>query len=971
MSNNKNENGKIANAKNNNKPAKSVKGIHANVFSRGHSVDPKTQAVLERTYKGWTFEFGSNSEHPHPMGAAERAICEELAYRDIQRNHGSGVSITDIGGNANRHCSAGRLTVHSCNPILSSDDAVRRHPTNYKPEANYCSNTSQQCPFTPDVYLSVHSLYYLKRDDILDFVYRSRTGNLYAVVHRFDNLYGTYHDNGVDVESSYQIIESEGDIKVAMKVRGNPTAYIHDPCLWLSETYYEKSGRAMAWTGYPVGDSWIYRFTTAPNGLDTNRMVEMPLVDSLNRDDHHGTVNGVRSLGDDKRFKPTLEFLKISNVRFISCGGFTIVYRRNSRYVLVPKQLIRSVALKMVGLPRTKDSLKLCTTYMKQEIKHLDMPISMKIDCAIYGSAMAFTCNLADEIEAFNSLCSPTFRRMFDRLSKVMELVTWDRFVCCGNMAEMVEANVTVDVYNADRSSVPGRTFNVRKAWPEGLPGVESCMPLRTMKTGASYRPAEEPELKEPKPQMHSNCITFSNHIPVVSNPSFNNEEKALVNRALVDTPPEDLELWDRVRAWSRDAVEDFSRVSGTHAELFQKWNAHYPPKQREINIKALHELNRDGLNARDLDNKMFVKREVLLKGGPIYQDFDPRAIQGCSPKANVAFGPFIWHMSKILSAKWNPDHRICYTSGMTAEQIGNWRASFSQEDVTIVELDESRYDAHQGEGAYTNSNILKYHCGIEDYPYAKAVNDSLVKTKGWTYKGSRYSVPYTMTSGRQDTSVSNSFNNGTKLDFLLDTFGLDCEYKMLVHGDDSLVVIRKKMSPRAKKELENFLVEMNLRLGFSTKCKVSDQWHEVEYCSSLFWPTSDGYVLGPKIGKRLPKIGFGIRPLNSGETKAMLMGLALEAGFVPVIRKYAEYASSLLKEVKIKEFADERKQYKSLATTSHTASDETNVFFMSRYGFDIDSVEEIFMASLAGVKSVYDCVDFPLMEIFTDVDLS
>jgi len=938
-----------------------------NVFKRHHTVSKVQLLKLQKVFPSWNFDFSSGGEqHPHPLGAAERAICEELVYRDIGRLGGNLV-ITDIGGNANRHASMQRKNVHSCNPILSSDDVLRR--SNYRVDASYCDKKVQDCKIVPDVYMSVHSLYYLSPYEILDLVHRSKKGCLFAVVHRFDNFYGTLHDNGDFIESKYEVEDVNGLLHVRMNVTGNFTGYTHSAMQWLCTSYFHSGRRAMAWNGYPVGDSWIIKFAVAPLGLQSDLYKPLPLLTSLNRNDHHGPVSGVLSPGDEATFKPMMEFLHFRQSHIKSFGSYMWISRGKAKAVMVPKDLVRLVAVDMVGVPRDKAGLRLCINKMRARVKSskISIPAEMRLICCTYGAALAFVFGLEDEILAFNKLCSPSYKRLYAALIQVM---SFERFggCCCFGRGDSWVDPATALVYNEDRSSLAGPMFDAKRAWPEGLPGVESNMELAPTKEKAVIKNGSR-EFIDDKPQFFPVAITFSNYLPVVPYASHNNETVACNNRAIVSTPKADASAWAYVHACSRNECKDLPFISNDDVEGdFVAWNSKFKDSRRKNQLRAWEALKRDGLEPNDLIRKSFVKRELTMKGGEEFQDFDPRFIQGNTDKLNVATGPFFNQFSKALCAKWNKNYKITYTSGLTGEEVGSWRDQFSDDDVTIVEIDESRFDAHQGMDAHMNQRIAFEHCGLADYLYAMDGNNSMRRIRGYSSKGVKYSVPYTVPSGDATTSCGNSWTTGIKaLSFMNKFYPLE-EWKMVVCGDDTLIVIEGHMSTETKVHLKTDLVKFNLSLGFKTKVKVSHYWSDVEFCSSLFWPTADGTVLGPKIGKRLPKIGFSLRDLDLGEVKGMLLGLNIEAGHVPVIRLYAKHCLKFLRRTEKKEYTDDR-FWKSMSQKKHFMCEATDIFFMERYGVCPKIAENILDRCLTNT-SLTSCVDYSFMDIFTGADL-
>jgi len=190
----------------------------------------------------------------------------------------------------------------------------------------------------------------------------------------------------------------------------------------------------------------------------------------------------------------------------------------------------------------------------------------------------------------------------------------------------------------------------------------------------------------------------------------------------------------------------------------------------------------------------------------------------------------------------------------------------------------------------------------------------------------------------------------------------------MVVHGDDNLAVAEGHYGSAALDRLKENMISYYLSIGWTAKVKISTDWECVEFCSSLFWPVEGGYVLGPKIGKRLPKIGFSLKKLTLGEVKGMLIGLSIEAGHVPVVRKYAEKCLAKLDHVEVEHVVDARSKYKSLPVSAHKCCDETDVFFLSRYGITIEDAEEELEAILFGDLLV--CTEFKYLPFFTEVDL-
>nr|WRQ65287.1 polyprotein [Tolivirales sp.] len=998
-----------------------------NVVKRAFKIDDTLLSVLTGKFPGWTFEGHGKSIHPHAVGALERVVCEELAIRDIYRCH-PGASIVDIGGNANRHSSAGRQ-IHSCNPILCPEDAVRRHPSNYANGADYCNQRSEECGITPDVYLAVHSLYYLKPEEVLNLVHRSKKGMLVAVVHKFDNIVGVMHFNGVDHESKYQMSYVGDDLQVEMFVKGNLSTYKHDPMLWVNSMSFQCDGKAMAWNGYPMGDSWILKFISTPYKDSPRVNRSIPLIDCLKRTDYKGDVDGIVKEGDATMFEASLEFCNLEQARVRSMFGFVVIQKTGCRNVLLPKGVIATVASKMVGMDRDSKSLLTCIRYMQSACSRdklkMNIPPDMLVDCKTYGASLAFMYSMEKEIVAFNKLCSWNNQGKIGKLKQIMRLdgfteIPSNRYLfgltalagscymvnkfsskfslsklgspkslaglaavgiastyllktykggsCVADYfnGAMERCGNLVNVYNNTKCSVRAEGSAVA-SWPDGLPSHTCDRELVTPRDD-SICSHPDIEIETIKNDLFIVAPVFSQYIPIVPASNLTNEVIAVRNRGIMKVPSPSAMAWLAVKINCRKHLKFINEII-LDDNSFKEWNDKFPPNRRKQQLIAHEALRLESIELKDCFRSTFVKREPTMKGGENFEEFDPRLIQGVSHKANVCLGPFMSKFSKTIASMWNVNYNIFYTCGADAETLGEWREQFKDDDVILIEIDFTRYDAHQGKAAHQVEELFYLKGGICNYPDAKFVFDQQRNTVGFTSKGVFYKVKFTRKSGDPNTSVGNSIVNAECADTIMTKLGYD--YKMVVQGDDNLIVIRGTMSELEKKVLRKTVVAEYLKLGFVAKVKVSDQWHDVEFCSSLFWPVKDGYVLGPKIGRRLPKIGFSLKQLTPGQVKGMLLGLMKEVKHIPVLGDYARVCMKLLSHVRKEEYYVYENQYKVRASRNHEASFETYEFFLARYGVTASGASASLQVVMASVEKEFTSIlDWPDLDVFTEIDL-
>jgi hypothetical protein len=109
----------------------------------------------------------------------------------------------------------------------------------------------------------------------------------------------------------------------------------------------------------------------------------------------------------------------------------------------------------------------------------------------------------------------------------------------------------------------------------------------------------------------------------------------------------------------------------------------------------------------------------------------------------------------------------------------------------------------------------------------------------------------------------------------------------------------------------------------------------EVDFCSSLFYPTTDGSVMGPKIGRVIGKTFHSMHKSSNGDYMPWLRGVCLSmkhtCSYVPILRVLIPRLLEISGEGKV--WRDHGHQYKSMAVQSHDVCDETWEFMYERYG--------------------------------------
>ncbi len=958
-------------------------------LSRPWVITKELKSIFETRFPAYEFRQSPNQLpclHGHALSALERAATEDIMYKDIMRNHGHEVQITDIGGNAKRHHGS-RPNIHCCCPLLSPPDVLRN--SRYEGLNNYCERKVEDCDVPVDVYMAVHSLYYLDPQTVCNLVHRSRKQELVASVHKFVEGYGAFHYNGKEFESSYEMISES---TVAQSVKGNDHgSYTHNNMLWLEQSmFYDKKGkRGITWGFRKYGDTYVYTFKPCPFFPSGKRLQKLTISEALHHPDYVGSVD----LGVEQ-YRPVVEMLSLTETTVKSYGPLFWTTSKQHK-LFVPKHLVNQRAYFMVGKPRDKDSWHMCVREGKKLLKNdsVNIPSVWRVRLAIYLPALAFVTYLGAEIAAFNTLIQPKHILMYQRANQLFSL-TPDPTPIITRMCNAIKApfrcrsTVRAEVdfaheemvheYNHNRVSLPVISAKARSA--TNFLTTTSTRALSTMRAKAKVIKHEVCN-KIDKKKLTQHTTAFSGYIPIVSTSNQANEEIAIRNRVACETPKVDDYEWDCLMAdFKTKSRIDLSadRVCFDLDKMFGSWNSKFPKGRAANQLKAWEKLKTTDLAPKDFVRKFFVKVEKLMKSTPNgYEEFNPRAIQGATDEANVSLSPFIAQVSKLVAEDW--DGKKCeffYTAGATGTRIGQWMQDNYQPGDWIVEVDFSTYDGTQGERVQDLIDHMMVGFGIDDYGNAREVLNHHRHIRGFSPNGLEYHVDFNMCSGNPNTSVSNSTTTGLTSRHVLEKV-FSAIKSIAVMGDDNTAIIPAcAVFGKDMQTCKEEIVAGFLKFGFIAKVQIHESVAKAEFCSGIFWPCKvDGvetFVLGPKPGKMLPKVPYTLKEMKPEEIKGMLLGLETTCYFVPVARKYVEEMLRKLAAFKAAHWEDPSTQYKvgfgghsgNVVEPSALLAD----FFCERYDLDMSVVEES-LVSLLRSSDLLETVHWSFLDALVAVD--
>lgn len=394
---------------------------------------------------------------------------------------------------------------------------------------------------------------------------------------------------------------------------------------------------------------------------------------------------------------------------------------------------------------------------------------------------------------------------------------------------------------------------------------------------------------------------TLRHYRPVVARSCTHNAEIAIRNRAILQRQPDDEDYWMEIndlarRKW-KFLFDDPYEIEPTP---FNQWVDRFPVPRRKLLTQAYGKL-KSGV-AKPWDNiewrnESFIKRECLNKIIDEYcEAFSPRLIQGRTPVYQVATGPWTHAFTSHLKHIWHANHIITYSAGMTANQIGFWLDNAVNQisefgRPVAVEDDMGRFDGRFCESAIsTELNIYDQYTTKSSVK--KALSMQLYTKGSLRFKNQImfYKVPGTRKSGDGNTSCGNTLINGLiHLDWISQV-GVEImnpmktPFRMLVLGDDMLLITTSEIAQRLK-----LTVDRIRRSSMEPELIIHDNFEKSSYCSGYFYPSTNGRIWGPKIGRCITKLFHCRHKLDDLEGKKWARGVALgmlrDTKHIPVLR--------------------------------------------------------------------------------------
>lgn len=491
--------------------------------------------------------------------------------------------------------------------------------------------------------------------------------------------------------------------------------------------------------------------------------------------------------------------------------------------------------------------------------------------------------------------------------------------------------------------------------------------------------------------------VGLANHVPVVSAACVHNEIIAVTNRGLLDRPDEEPELWEAIAPLfdQRTPILECDLVKRGRLQVipFGPWSRRFPESRRACLHRAREQLRSTNGKPKAMI-KGFVKIEkVVGKSHPqalstvgTVELYDPRLIQGRHDDYQVLTGPVTYSMTKYLAYLWHPHatygYPVCeddprprtplvYTSGLNAEELGHLLESHLRRlqgrhgKVVFFEQDASRLDAHCNESALEMKNRIYLRLRVKRRNL-NAILQSM-HTRGYTRHGVKYTVEATVQSGNGDTSSGDVIICLVPVDYAFKAIRLtDEDYLALGTGDDNASILPESAWPDYVRYAEN----MWPRLGLKMEMLVMTNHYDLEFCSGRFYPTQDGTVFGPKIGRIIVKSFYSHINYSDAQgprwLKAVCLGLDRDVAFIPVLRVLVPTILTLLTNRKALVVRLEDRPH---AMTRHTVCAGTWEMMEHLYQVSQSSILALEQWLSTAITSVPMVINHPIITRIVEVD--
>lgn len=830
-------------------------------------------------------------DHVHPVSHAVRqwAYVKLLNYIASDANNtNTPITITDIGGHHSMpdvHPLA--PVVHATKPYFDSADYHRTRNAAFSCACAFPAN----CPACANcTYLmSVHSLYYLNKDDICNAVQRAP---LFAAVHIFDGL------NGKHQELTWSRIGT----KILMQQTGDSQHYSHDNIDWVftKSMHISTTGNAMCWKleAHPSGTYFVtFRrcpIDTAPAPAyypDFNDTTYARALAGLTLHDPLAVrlslwyyfIPKTQTVVHLELFEKLVDWWSSRTVdhinlrdgigkatSLISSKGYTIpsTSSLHAHVALAAIEAAKRMSTAVTIIRESDIDLGVYNSYLNGTKPLIVSPYRAILDSVIKDPVrLGLTATTVFLLLVILKLRFQLFWRTFrfgrrPAMGSAFDFhpLLFAIFMYCYNWWNKKQRTKSWRslITNFTKTVLPHTDFSLLRPGPTGwVVRVSHCVTqfFTPKPQHRNSKVTPNAALTEPcKPTIGAvlTGVAFSGWDTTVCRSCPHNEMAAIMNRVTAETRPAIATapigpltsvppslVADAELAWRKGLVPAKDRI-------YQSWYRDEPINDEHQ--RAAHEL--------------FVKRENAIKGfgqHPESVEIRPRAIQTSTPYSNALLGPFISSFTKALENHViHTSDTACFVYTKSPREISVYMSSVLGlfENPVFYSIDVASADASVSPAFNKVFREILSHAGASN-EVISFVKQNLPIT-GTSKSGIKYLTDQGIPSGVQYTTTSHSVQALTIWDSLNYKPG---EAFLFNKSDDNLVIVEASNQTPAIQ----FMLAMHDN-GLGTTHTASHRIHNAEFLSMRFFGKYGRISCVPKIGRTMSKLFWSCYPTRIGD---------------------------------------------------------------------------------------------------------
>jgi len=902
---------------------------------------------------------------------------------------GRPLSLVDIGSNASRlRTSIASLeyesyidSVHHVIPVIQTGDAQRRDQvvaTQIKSRLmanrspwDHCGCLIEVCPHHAgkDLLLAQHSMYYV---DPRDWIRIIGDRKLFASLHVFNDACGTMAEG----ELSYYVDEAG---LVNCTARGNRQRYVHPPNAWLDSNGVEYQGLSLIWDLHgEFFDTRVYVFRVIAQVVKNPKDVEwsQDMVRSLN-----GNLVNINVVDPTVCQGGNLVTVPIRKLTYKY--GIPIVTFVGEKTIMIPRELVGSISLKLAGVNRDAASLATAFDMARRFLAKADYPKLLSAKIITIAVTMALVANL-QESTATLGRSNALFNRLFETHNATLKLNPVKSY-CWTDSFRLLNPMLWCSPCDYDRhGGNEADTFTQLRN--KGL-GPRTTLPVHFVEVDATFAPSYEFKTKQLPPVRRGNTIEVLDQHADDSSPSVtlmliglgptfttsHRRTKDLYQgfrvRLLRDTPDVKSGLWGEYAKKLTDKTSILSLLVPSDkivmtSKLYNDWVIRYPENLRKRFDVARENLRIKGFSSNLCVATSFIKVEksaIIWPGEEAV--LDPRVIQSFKPELVASVGPLVWKRSTYVRNHLNMTEKPVFWVTGSEATLDNFGRLFGDavracgQQAQFVLGDHSKFEAHK-ERERTEFHTTVAKACIDDALFYQFL-DGTAEFTSYSRSGSlKVKACYELASGKPETSVTNAEGN---LVGLVHAFGEPAfnQTYFFLNGDDWLVVTNKTYD-------EQQIHVAFSQLGLESSVLITKDITKVEFCQLVPYPVGapDTYVFGPKIGRLLTRLPWRTSSSTDEDPYGVCMGLFTNVQHVPFVKEYVD---------RILEFVSPSSKVAKIEVTRTTSrlvayDDFTLAFVFARYGLSVGDLDQ-FVLDLSKITDLRTNYNWARLEAIVLID--